>query len=74
MMGLILGFASLVIQKIWRDFAALGWPSAKVWIYWGMVRSWHLGRQGNAGVGVDCMGVGFGISKTLSHLGRKKVI
>ena len=24
MMGLILGFASLVIQKIWRDFAALG--------------------------------------------------
>jgi len=29
MMGLILGFASLVIQKIWRDFAALGWTSAK---------------------------------------------
>ena len=49
-------------------------PVRKVWIYLGMVRSWHLGRQGNAGVGVDCMGVGFGISKTLSHLGRKKVI
>ena len=50
----------------------MGWLR-KVWIYLGMVRSWHLGRQGNAGVGVDRMGVELASEKRCHMVDAEKL-